>query len=76
MTPEGSKVLPFGPKNHSKFGEGTLAGRGMGSISFAEHVREKVLPKTPGERVTELGKRSNLTVESNIGRTNIINTES
>ena len=74
MTPEGSDALPFRPKSHSKFGEGTVAGRGMGLISFAEHVRERVLPKMPGERATELGKQSNLTVESNIGRNDIINT--
>ena len=38
VTPEGSKALPFVPKNHSKVGEGILAGRGMGSTRVAEHI--------------------------------------
>ena len=42
ITPEGSELL-FGPKNHSKFGEGTLGGRGLGAI-VAEHTREELLP--------------------------------
>ena len=40
VTPEGSEALLFGPKNHSKVGEGTLEGRGMGSKRVAEHVSE------------------------------------
>jgi hypothetical protein len=39
-TPKGSEALPFGPKNHSKFGVGILDGRGVGSTSVAEHVSE------------------------------------
>ena len=55
VTPEGSEALPFGPKNHSKVGEGTLDGRGMGSKRVAEHISECVSPavlEPEGERVT------------------------
>lgn len=45
MTPEGIEALPFGPKNHSKFGADIVAGKGVGSISFAEHVRENIFPE-------------------------------
>ena len=51
------EVLPCGPKNHSNVGEGTLEGRGMGEVRFAEHVSEKVFPAILGperERVTGL----------------------
>ena len=57
VTPEGSEALPCGPKNHSNVGEGTLEGRGMGEVRFAEHVSEKVFPAILGperERVTGL----------------------
>ena len=40
VTPEGSEELPFGPKNHSKFGVGILDGRRRGSERVAEHVSE------------------------------------
>ena len=42
VTPDGSEfdVLLFGPKNHSKVGEGTSEGRGMGSKRVAEHISE------------------------------------
>ena len=43
VTPEGSGSLAFGPKNHSKVGEGVMEGRGK-SITVAEHVREKISP--------------------------------
>ena len=59
VTPEGSETLPCEPKDHSKVGEGTLVGRGMGLISLAEHVSEKAFPTTPGPegvRVTGLGE--------------------
>ena len=32
VNPEGSEALPFGPKNHSKVGEGTLEGRGTVAV--------------------------------------------
>ena len=45
ITPEGREVLPFGPKNHSKVGEGTSEGRGMGSLErAAEQFNEYVSP--------------------------------
>ena len=40
VNPEGSEALPFGPKNHSKVGEGTLEGRGTGSKRIAEQLSE------------------------------------
>ena len=40
--------MPFGPKNHSKLGEDTLEGRGMGEIRVAEHLKVKKFPTTPG----------------------------
>ena len=42
VTPDGSVLdaLPFEPKSHSKIGEGTSEGRGMGSKSVAEHISE------------------------------------
>ena len=39
FTPDGSTV----PTNHSKVGEGTLAGRGI-SFMTAEQVKEKISP--------------------------------
>ena len=38
VNPDGSEALPFGPKNHSKVGEGTLDGREIGSKRVAEHI--------------------------------------
>ena len=64
MTPEGSEALPCGPWNHSKVGEGTLAGRGVGEIRVAEHLSEKLFPAMfgpEGERI--IG--SNCTVGNN-----------
>ena len=40
VNPEGSEALPFGPKNHSKVGEGTLEGRGTESKRIAEQLSE------------------------------------
>ena len=42
VTPEGSGEL-VGPKNHSKLGEGTLSGRGLGLMS-TEHSGAKFSP--------------------------------
>ena len=44
VKPEGSEALPFGPKNHSKVGEGTSEGRGTGSKRIAEQLSEYVSP--------------------------------
>jgi hypothetical protein len=44
ITPEGSGALPFGPKNHSNTGQGTLVGKGIGSTRVAEHISEIVSP--------------------------------
>ena len=55
VKPEGSEALPFGPKNHSKVGEGTLEGRGTGSKRIAEQLSEYVSPavvEPEGEMVT------------------------
>lgn len=55
VAPEGSGALLLGPKNHSKVGEGTLEGRGMGSTRTAEHISEEASPAIPereGEIVT------------------------
>ena len=55
VNPEGSVALPFGPKNHSKVGEGTLEGRGTGSKRIAEQLSEYVSPavvEPDGEMVT------------------------
>ena len=53
ITPEGSEVLPSGPKNHSKVGVGTLEGRGMGLIRVAEHDNEKAFPAIPGPEASK-----------------------
>ena len=53
ITPEGSEALASGPKNHSKVGEGTLEGRGMGLITVAEHDNEKAFPATPGPEASK-----------------------
>ena len=47
VTPEGSEALPSKPKNHSKVGEGTLVGRGMGLVRVVEHVNENTFPVIP-----------------------------
>ena len=41
VKPEGSEVLPFGPKNHS---EGKLLGRKFVGVMVAEHTREAFPP--------------------------------
>ena len=68
MTPDGSEALPCGPKNQSKFGEGTFIGRGIGRTSLAEQLSENEFPTTQGPeglRVTGLGECSNSTIENN-----------
>ena len=58
-------MLLFGPKNHSKDGEGTFAGRGTGLTRVAEHVSENVPPaiaRPEEEMVIEFSKS---TVDSN-----------
>ena len=41
VTPEGSGALPFGPKNHSKVGEGIL-GSGKGGLLLGARVAKHV----------------------------------
>jgi hypothetical protein len=58
VTPEGSGALPFGPKNHSNTGQGTLVGKGIGSTRVTEHINETVSPAMlgpEGERVIFTG---------------------
>ena len=43
LAPDGSTALPLVPTNHSKVGEGTLAGRGI-SFMTAEQVKVKLFP--------------------------------
>lgn len=59
-------MLLFGPKNHSKDGEDTFAGKGMGLMRVAEHVSENISPaiaRPEEEMVTEFSKS---TVDSNV----------
>ena len=51
--PEGSGVLLFRPKNHSKLGADEIKGRGE-STMVAEHIREKL--SAPATMLLEFGK--------------------
>ena len=54
VTQVGSEALPSVPNNHSKRGEGTSEGRGIGSIRVAEHDSEKAVPATPGPEASKV----------------------